>query len=154
MWIQGVEILDYSWTGHANQYLVPLKRSVAAICRSDRRISDFYIGVASGNDVASALRRRLDKQKMRWRCSKIWNLYSSTSRNSVLWLEDELISHFRRDMRLRNIASGGGGRLGEQTHHYLYLAFSPSTPNMQTEAIASALLHNSNRDAPEGQHKL
>ena len=121
-----VEVLDFSWTGHANQYLAPLKRSISAVCRRDRGVSDFYIGIASGPDFFYALDRRIDGRKLKWGCAAIWNMYTSRSLRSVAWLETELIDHYRArgDLRLRNAVRGGGGRMNSQPYNFLYLAFN------------------------------
>ena len=126
-----VKILEYYWTGHASQYLVPLKRSIAGICRTDRGVANFYIGIASGAYPYDALYRRIDSRKKIWGVSDIWMLYASRSSRSVRWLESELVDHFWGDPRLRNHVAGGGGRIGKGPFHYLYLAHGRSRAGIE-----------------------
>lgn len=117
-----INIIHFGWTGHANQYISSLKRSISGICRNDRGVSRFYIGIASGMEFDVALRRRVDKSKYSWGITDIWMLYQSKSSKSVRNLETELVDYFRRDIRLMNLARGGGGRVGTGPYHFLYLA--------------------------------
>lgn len=123
----GVRITDTYFTGHTSVILPTLRRSVSAICRTDRDVFFFYIGVASGPDHAFALRRRIDKKKLERSVTDMYLLYASSSERNTKRLEEELIDHFKylqSDDRIWNAAPGKEGRPSEGPNYYLYLAAS------------------------------
>jgi len=124
---KGVRITDTYFTGHKAVIYPSLVRSVSAICRVDRSVGSFYIGVASGPDHLTALKRRIDTKKIERMVSTMYLLYRSSSEYNTRSLENWLIEHYRSikpDARLWNSAAGGGGRWGTGPHFFLYLAAS------------------------------
>jgi hypothetical protein len=124
---RGVEITDTYFTGHRTQILPTLIRSVSAICRYDRTVYLYYVGVASGYDYLSALKSRIDNKKLEYDTNRMYLLYRSSSETSTRWLEAELVDHFRNvreDDRVWNSVGGGGGRRGSGPHYFIYLATS------------------------------
>jgi hypothetical protein len=49
----------------------PLKRSIAAYCRSDSNVKKMYIGIASGGDAVNAMQRRYAGAMMSTRKVKV-----------------------------------------------------------------------------------
>lgn len=124
---RGVEITDSYFTGHRNLILPTLIRSVSAITRADRPVFLFYVGVASGPDYLSALKRRIDDKKLSYHTSRMYLMYESGSETNTRALEAELVRYFQEikaDDRLWNGTGGGGGRRGSGPYYYLYLATS------------------------------
>lgn len=124
---RGVEITDTYFTGHRGVVLPTLVRSISAIARSDRPVFLFYVGVASGADYLSALKRRIDDKKLSYHTSRMYLMYRSASETNTRMLEAELVRHFQNvkaDERNWNATGGGGGRRGSGPWYFLYLATS------------------------------
>lgn len=120
-----VWISNSYYTGHPNVIWPALVRSVSQISRADRQVGEYYIGVASGLDHETALRRRIDDKKLDHKVSEMHLLYRSSTERYTRTLEDWLIAHFkasRPDGRIWNAAKGGGGRNGSGPNFFLYLA--------------------------------
>lgn len=121
---KGVEITHTYFTGHRGVILPTLRRSIAAICRNDRGIGGWYIGIASGVDYWHALTRRVDDYKLSVGISRMYLLYQSTSERYTRSLERSLEQEFRALDRVPSLnrTGGGGGRPSEQPLFFLYLA--------------------------------
>lgn len=100
-----------------------LKRSISAICRSDRGIAAYYIGKASGVEPIGAIYRRYNGKKTSNMFTEDWALYESHCDNTVGMLEDALISYYMRidPRRCTNEGTGSAGRPSDQPRHYIYL---------------------------------
>lgn len=124
---RGVEITDTYFTGHRNVILPTLIRSVSAICRTDRAVFLYYVGVASGYDYHSALKSRIDEKKLSFLTNRMYLLYQSSSETNTRRLEAQLVDHFqyvKSDIRVWNSTGGGGGRRGSGPYYFVYLATS------------------------------
>ena len=124
---RGFEITDTYFTGHRNVIFPTLVRSVSAICRADRAVFLYYVGVASGYDYLSALKSRIDDKKLAFLTNRMYLLYQSSSETNTRTLEAQLVDHFqyvKSDMRVWNSTGGGGGRRGSGPYYYVYLATS------------------------------
>jgi hypothetical protein len=122
---RGVRITDTYFTGHKVQIYSTLIRSISAICRLDRSVGLFYVGVASGPDYWTALTRRVDTKKLENGVTDMYLLYQSSSERNTRDLEAWLITHyqeFQEDDRIWNAVGGGGGRRGSGPYYFLYLA--------------------------------
>jgi len=118
-----VEITDTYFTGARNVILPTLRRSVAAICRADRDVMAWYIGIASGPDHWSALTRRIDSYKLSVGINRVYLLYQSGSEANTRRLEADLEREFRERSHLPtlNRVGGGGGRPSGGPLYFLYL---------------------------------
>ena len=124
---RGVEITDTYFTGHRNVILPTLIRSISQITRADRGVFLYYVGVASGLDYLSALKRRIDDKKLSYATNRMYLIYGSGSETNTRTLETYLVDHYQYikfDERIWNTATGGGGRRGSGPNFYLYLATS------------------------------
>lgn len=124
---KGVRITNTYFTGHKNVILTTLIRSISAICREDRWVSMYYVGIGSGWDHESALKRRIDDKKLFFGTTDMYLLYESSSETNTKEIETFLVDHFkddRADLRVWNSAKGGGGRPGSGPYFYLYLAIT------------------------------
>ncbi len=124
---RGVEITDSYFTGHPSMIFSTLVRSISAICRFDRPVYLYYIGIASGYDYYSALARRIDQKKLEYQTTRMNLIYQSSSERHTRQLEANLVDHFqyiKADDRVWNSTGGGGGRRGSGPRFYLYLATS------------------------------
>ena len=129
---KGVRITDTYFTGHKTAVLPTLTRSISAICREDRGVSLFYIGIASGWDHEAALKRRIDDKKIFFGTTDMYLLYQSTSETNTKEIESYLVDRFKdekADLRVWNSARGGGGRPGSGPFFFLYLALTRATIN-------------------------
>jgi hypothetical protein len=124
---RGVEITNTYFSGHHQVIFPTLVRSISAITRADRSVFLYYVGVASGTDYLSALKRRIDDKKLEYHTNRMYLLYQSSSENNTRRLEADLVQHIvnvKGDDRLWNGTGGGGGRHGSGPLYYLYLATS------------------------------
>ena len=127
---RGVEITDSYFTGHPSMIFSTLVRSISAICRFDRPVYLYYIGVASGCDYYSALSRRVDEKKLEYQTTRMNLIYQSSSEQNTRLLEKQLVKrfqHVKADDRVWNSTGGGGGRRGSGPLFFLYLATSQAT---------------------------
>ena len=125
----GVIITNEHFTGHASDIYPTLIRSIAGIIREGSQTAFYYIGIASGPDYLSALKRRIDSKKLNYGVTRMYLLYASTSERYTRDLEDRLIERFAdvdAEWRLWNSAPGGGGRPSGGPQYFLYLAVSNS----------------------------
>ena len=90
--VQFGEFLSYGGYPEALEHLT---RSIAAICRQDRRVSKFYIGKASGRDPISAIEGRYDDVKTFHEFTEDWALFQSENSDLVIRLEVALIRRFK-----------------------------------------------------------
>lgn len=109
-------------TGHPSTVEEALRRSIAAYCRDDRNVKKMYIGIASGDDAVSAMRRRYDDYKSDEGINHMVALYKSSSERNTKALETSLEEYFRAHGRSINRTGGGGGRPSAGPNYYLYLA--------------------------------
>lgn len=97
----------------------------------DPSIRCFYVGIASGVDLRSALMRRFDKTKRDWGINEMIAIYRTEHQPVCRQVERELETYFqavnadivsmdRPD--LLNRTGGGGGRISGQPWHYVYVA--------------------------------
>lgn len=116
---------ELSVSGGRHEVLETLRRTVAAICRSDRTVRKFYIGIGSGRSAEEAMKRRRDDFKKENGVNEMICLYASTSQRFCRQVERELELYFRKQhSALINRRGGGGGRASEQPYFYVYLAVS------------------------------
>jgi hypothetical protein len=110
-------------TGSKYQILEALTRSVAAFCRSDRRVRKLYIGIASGIDAISAMDRRYDAYKSEHGVNEMIALYQSSSEAFCRDVERYLEKYVsERNANILNRTGGGGGRPSSGPNYYVYLA--------------------------------
>lgn len=109
-------------TGHPSQVLEPLRRAIAAYTRRDNGIVGMYIGIASGRDAESAMRRRYDTYKFAEGINEMVAIYESSSQENVRIVESELEDFFKDTPGVLNRTGGGGGRDGEGPKFFLYVA--------------------------------
>lgn len=97
----------------------------------DPTVRRFYVGIASGVDVRSALRRRWDKTKQDWGINEMIAIYRSEHQPICRQVESELETYFQSvnadivsmdKPDLLNRTGGGGGRISGQPWHYVYVA--------------------------------
>lgn len=89
-----VQYIDSSITGGCVESLEYLRRSVAQTCRIDSNVKKMYIGIASGSDPISSMRRRYDDYKEEEGISEMICLYSSSSQDNTRKVEDDLVNFF------------------------------------------------------------
>lgn len=101
-----------------------LRRSISAICRTDRGVTAYYIGKTSGVNPTDAIYGRYDKEKLREEFTEDWALYESPCAKTVKQLEKTLNEHYMKvDVkRCTNKGKGSAGRRSKQPKHYIYLA--------------------------------
>lgn len=99
-----------------------LIRSIAAYCREDRNVVKMYIGIGSGSDAISAMKRRYDDFKRDEDINHMVALYSSSSEGNSKEMEKALCDYFYLHGRHINRAPGGGGRPSGGPCYYIYLA--------------------------------
>lgn len=117
-----IQFYDESITGGSRQCLETLRRSVAQYCRSDSNVKAMYIGIASGPDPHSAMRRRYDDYKASEGLNEMIAIYSSSSQDNTRSVEDDLVDFFQSHGRSINRTGGGGGRDSSGPNYYVYLA--------------------------------
>lgn len=116
---------DLAVTGGRLAVLESLIRITAATCRRDRTVRKFYIGIASGDTMHAALRRRHDDYKKEHGINEMVLLYQSTSRRFCAEVEDYLITYYvQKNAPIINRRAGRAGRPSNQPYHYVYLAVS------------------------------
>lgn len=146
---KGVWITNEYFSGHLYAIMPSILRSIATICNSANRVTDYYIGVASGEDYFKALKSRIDERKLSWGVTHMYLLYASSSEQNTRNMERAIEAHFNgkppprkggadRTKRIRlddiagfnaplatfrNDTGGGGGRSGSSGNYFLYLAF-------------------------------
>ena len=114
---------DLAVSGGRIAVLECLKRVTSAVCRSDRTVRHFYIGIASGETMQEALQRRHDDYKKEHGINEMILLYKSSSRRFCAEVEDYLITYFvEKNAPIINRRGGRGGRPSSQPYHYVYLA--------------------------------
>jgi hypothetical protein len=113
---------DECMTGGSQQCLEPLTRMVAQYCRSNSNVVAMYIGIASGSDAISAMKRRYDAYKSEEGLNEIIGIYSSSSQDNTRGVEDYLVNYFQTHGRSINRTGGGGGRDSSGPNFYVYLA--------------------------------
>ena len=112
-------------TGGRHAVLNPLVRKISAVCRQDRTVQNFYIGIASGVDYERALARRVDNYKELNGISEMILLYQSSSQRFCREVESYLIEYFlERNLNIVNRRGGRAGRPTSQPYSYVYLAVS------------------------------
>eukprot|EP01042_Synura_sphagnicola_P030633 gene30633-39464_t len=102
-----IQFYDESITGGSRQCLETLRRSVAQYCRSDSNVKAMYIGIASGPDPHSAMRRRYDDYKASEGLNEMIAIYSSSSQDNTRSVEDDLVDFFQSHGRSINRTGGG-----------------------------------------------
>ena len=110
-------------TGGRHQVMESLTRAVAAYIRSDgprSSVTRVYIGIASGPDAVSAMKRRYDDYKFDEGINEMVAIYESTSQDFARAVEADLEKIFRE--QLVNRTGGGGGRDSQGPNFYVYLA--------------------------------
>lgn len=121
---KGVEISNTTFTGAHSAILPTLRRSFSAICREGRGVNAWYIGVASGTDYWTALKRRIDNYKLSVGINRVYLMYQSSSEKNTRSLERILEREFRDHNRIPtlNRKGGGGGRYSAGPFYFVYLA--------------------------------
>ncbi len=117
-----VHYRDECITGGSRQSVEALTRSVAQYCRSDSNVKAMYIGIASGSDAISAMKRRYDSYKSEEGLNEMIAIYASSSQDNTRSIEDNLVSIFQSHGRSINRTGGGGGRDSSGPNFYVYLA--------------------------------
>ena len=118
----GLTIRDESMTGGKSAVLEALTRRIAAYAREDSNVKKMYIGIASGGDADSALRRRYDDYKAEEGITEMVAIYVSSSEGNTRDVEDALVAYFDSHSRCINRTGGGGGRPSAGPNYYVYLA--------------------------------
>jgi hypothetical protein len=114
---------ELSVTGGKYAVLERLTRTVAAVCREDSTVRKLYIGIASGPDSHSALKRRFDKYKQGHGINEMIVLYESSSQDFCRDVERYLEKYFSdHHPNIINRTGGGGGRGADQPWYFVYLA--------------------------------
>ncbi|MBL8306374.1 MAG: hypothetical protein JNM33_06735 [Rubrivivax sp.] len=114
---------ELSVSGGKFAVLETLTRTVAAVCREDSTVRKLYIGIASGPDASSALKRRFDKYKKDQGINEMILLYESSSQAFCREVERYLETYFSDNHPdIINRTGGGAGRESSQPWHYVYLA--------------------------------
>jgi hypothetical protein len=114
---------ELSVTGGKVAVLETLTRTIAAVCREDSTVRKLYIGIASGRDAESALKRRFDQYKQDQGINEMIVLYESSSQAFCRDVERYLEKYFSENHAdFINRTGGGGGRESSQPWHYVYLA--------------------------------
>ena len=114
---------ELSVTGGKYAVLETLTRTVAAVCREDSTVRKLYIGIASGPDAHSALKRRFDKYKQGHGINEMIVLYESSSQDFCRDVERYLEEYFSdHHPNIINRTGGGGGREADQPWYFVYLA--------------------------------
>ncbi len=114
---------ELSVSGGKYSILQNLIKTVAAVCRNDRTVRKLYIGIASGRDPRSAMKRRYDKYKQDEGINEMILLYQSSSQRFCRDVERYLEKYFSDNhSNIINRKGGGGGRRSSQPYHYVYLA--------------------------------
>jgi hypothetical protein len=117
-----VEFRDECMTGGKLAVVESLKRSIAAFARADSNVKKMYIGIASGEDAVSAMKRRVDDYKLEEGINEMVALYQSSSEGNTREVEDALVEYFDSHGRCINRTGGGGGRRSAGPNYYVYLA--------------------------------
>jgi hypothetical protein len=117
-----IDLRDECRTGAKHNILPTLRRVIASICRPDRNVKKFYIGIASGVNWEMALSRRIDNYKLTIGVNEIISIYSSTSQKNCREIETKLTKIFEDNRRNINRVGGGGGRDSCGPIFYVYLA--------------------------------
>lgn len=114
---------ELSVTGGRHAVLETLIRTVSAVCRADRTVRHFYLGIASGRNPDHALSRRVDDYKEANEISEMILLYQSSSQRFCREIEHHLIQYYlERNASLINRRAGRAGRPTTQPYSYVYLA--------------------------------
>ena len=104
---------------------------VHRLLTKDPTIRQFYVGIASGVDMHSALRRRFDKTKKDWGIDEMIAIYRSEHQPICRLVESELEKYFQAvnadivsmdKPDILNRTGGGGGRPSGQPWHFVYIA--------------------------------
>lgn len=119
----GADIEDNYLTGPPSQVLGQLRSSVSGYTRPGRA-KHFYVGIASGADSESALRRRLDAYKRQLGINRMVCIYQSSSQNNSRLVEKELIDFFDEVEGIANRVGGGGGPDSAGPRFFVYLALA------------------------------
>lgn len=110
-------------TGGRHDILETLIRTVSSVCRSDRNVRHFYLGIASGTSPQHALARRVDDYKEANDIDEMVLLYKSSSQRFCREVENYLISYYlARHASIINRRAGRAGRPTTQPYSYVYLA--------------------------------
>ena len=109
-------------SGGRYKVLQTLCRTVSAICRDDRTVRRFYIGIASGINFRQALHRRVDEWKDANEIDEMILLYESSSQRFCREVEDYLIKQYMHTHPNNvNRRRGKAGRPTTQPYSYVYL---------------------------------
>ena len=92
-----------------------------------KHVEKFYIGIASGEDDVSAMKRHYDKTKEEEGLNEVIAIYEEKSDQGVCrYMEGQLVQHIKLDKKRRkkmlNKIGGGSGAPSGQPKFYVYLA--------------------------------
>ena len=85
-------------------------------------VEKIYIGIASGKDDDSAMKRRYDKTKKEENINEVIAIYEASDQQECREMEKALVRHFKGNKKMHNENDGGGGRNSQQPKFYVYLA--------------------------------
>lgn len=85
-------------------------------------VEKYYIGIASGGDEVSAMKRRYDDPKKKEGLNEVIAIYEASTQKKCRDIERSLIDHFWKDDKMLNERGGGGGPPSKGPKYYVYLA--------------------------------
>lgn len=85
-------------------------------------VKKFYIGIASGEEYVSAMKRRYDDFKDDEGLNEIITIYETTEQQECRDMERALIKEFFTHEKNINDNEGGAGRNSKGPNYYVYLA--------------------------------
>lgn len=85
-------------------------------------VEKYYIGIASGGDEVSAIKRRYDDTKKKEGLNEVIAIYETSTQDECRDIETQLIEEFREDKKMINKRGGGGGAPSDGPNYYVYLA--------------------------------
>ena len=138
----GLLCRDITETGSKLQMVSHLRRSVPQMLREGSNVVGYYVGIASGDEVFRALRRRYDKYKKANGLCEMVAVYASSSEENTRHVETEIEEYCTasdsRAFKL-NRRGGGGGRKSSGPVFFLYLALWREADPVMREAMLDML---------------